>query len=443
KALEANKQALDLALANKDDEAIRVLLAAGPVTAEWLNAIRDNVQLQQKSSEASFAAATEAAGHAQTVLVVVALLALLFTVASGVVLTRSITLPLRKAQATADRIAAGDLTETIEVVGRDEAAQMLASIDNMQRSLRTVVGQVRDGVVSVSTASGQIAVGNQDLSSRTEEQASSLQETAASMEQMTSTVKQNADAARQANQLAVSASQVAARGGAVVGEVVTTMDAITASSKKISEIITVIDGIAFQTNILALNAAVEAARAGEQGRGFAVVAGEVRNLAQRSAQAAREIKTLISDSVEKVASGSRLVNDAGTTMGEIVQSVQRVTDLIGEITSATLEQSSGISQVNEAVVQLDQTTQQNAALVEESTAAAQSLREQAEALAAAVAMFKLSRDEAAQAITQAQSSAQRVVRAAAPRPAARIEPRVRADSQARPAARDEGEWKEF
>jgi methyl-accepting chemotaxis protein len=227
------------------------------------------------------------------------------------------------------------------------------------------------------------------LSSRTEQQASNLQQTAASMEQMTSVVNQNAETARQANQLAMGATQVAAKGGAVVGEVVTTMDAITASSRKIADIIGVIDGIAFQTNILALNAAVEAARAGEQGRGFAVVAAEVRTLAQRSAQAAREIKGLIGESVDKVETGSRLVADAGQTMGEIVQQVKRVSDLIGEITSATLEQSNGIGQVNQAVTQLDQMTQQNAALVEQSAAAAQSLRDQASHLTDAVAVFKL------------------------------------------------------
>jgi methyl-accepting chemotaxis protein len=257
------------------------------------------------------------------------------------------------------------------------------------------VSQVRESVESVTTASREIAQGNADLSSRTEQQASNLQQTAASMEQMTSSVKQNADAARQANQLASSASTVAAKGGAVVGQVVSTMDEISASSRKIADIIGVIDGIAFQTNILALNAAVEAARAGEQGRGFAVVASEVRNLAQRSAQAAREIKGLISTSVEKVENGSRLVNEAGTTMDEIVAQVKRVTDLIGEITSSTLEQSNGIGQVNQAVTQLDQMTQQNAALVEQSAAAAESLKDQAARLATAVAVFHLGRSDAA------------------------------------------------
>jgi methyl-accepting chemotaxis protein len=257
------------------------------------------------------------------------------------------------------------------------------------------VTEVRQSVESVTTASREIAQGNADLSSRTEQQASNLQQTAASMEQMTSAVKQNADAARQANQLATAASTVAAKGGTVVGQVVSTMDEITSSSRKIADIIGVIDGIAFQTNILALNAAVEAARAGKQGRGFAVVASEVRNLAQRSAQAAREIKGLISTSVEKVENGSRLVNEAGSTMDEIVAQVKRVTDLIGEITSSTLEQSNGIGQVNQAVTQLDQMTQQNAALVEQSAAAAESLKEQAARLAKAVAVFHLNRGDTA------------------------------------------------
>ncbi len=266
----------------------------------------------------------------------------------------------------ARQVAHGDLGVTVVINRRDEIGQLQQAIGQMASDLNRVVGNVAQISGTLSTASGEIAQGNLDLSTRTEEQASSLQQTASSMEQMTASVRTNADNARQANQLAASAFEAAAKGGAVVGQVVSTMEGITAASKKIAEIITVIDGIAFQTNILALNAAVEAARAGEQGRGFAVVAGEVRSLAQRSAQAAREIKSLISDSVEQVANGSRLVNDAGQTMSDIVNQVQRVTDLIGEITSSTLEQSSGIGQVNQAVTQLDQMTQQNAALVEQS-----------------------------------------------------------------------------
>jgi methyl-accepting chemotaxis protein len=258
----------------------------------------------------------------------------------------------------------------------------------MQNSLSRIVGEVRNSTDSIGTASQQIASGNQDLSARTEQAASNLQETAASMEQLTSTVRQSADAARQANQLAASAAEIAVRGGQVVGQVVTTMDEINHSSKKISDIIGVIDGIAFQTNILALNAAVEAARAGEQGRGFAVVAGEVRNLAQRSAEAAKEIKGLIGASVDKVEAGSKLVADAGQTMSEIVGSVQRVSDIIGEITAASGEQSDGIGQVNVAVTQLDQMTQQNAALVEESAAAAESLKDQAQRLAQVIQIFR-------------------------------------------------------
>jgi len=273
----------------------------------------------------------------------------------------------------------------------------------MRDSLAQVVGQVRQGTDTIATASSQIAAGNMDLSSRTEQQASSLEETAASMEELTSTVKQNADNARQANQLAVSASGVAVKGGHVVAQVVNTMSAINTSSKKIVDIIGVIDGIAFQTNILALNAAVEAARAGEQGRGFAVVAAEVRNLAQRSAAAAKEIKTLIGDSVDKVEEGSKQVAEAGKTMDEIVGSVKRVTDIMAEITAASQEQTAGIEQINQAITQMDQVTQQNAALVEEAAAAAASLQEQASGLSQVVSVFKLDSQQASQQVNYAPS----------------------------------------
>ncbi len=292
--------------------------------------------------------------------------------------------PSRAMQAM-NEVAAGNLGVDL---GQPAQGSLLHALQTMVNSLRSTVTQVRQATDSINTASVEIATGNQDLSARTEQTASNLQQTAASMEQLTSTVRQSADAARQANQLAASAAEIAQRGGSVVSQVVTTMDEINTSSKKINDIIGVIDGIAFQTNILALNAAVEAARAGEQGRGFAVVAGEVRNLAQRSAQAAKEIKGLIGASVEKVETGSRLVADAGQTMSEIVGSVQRVTDIIGEITAAAGEQSDGIGQVNTAVSQLDQMTQQNAALVEESAAAAQSLKDQASRLADVVQVFR-------------------------------------------------------
>jgi methyl-accepting chemotaxis protein len=301
----------------------------------------------------------------------------------------SIVEPINAAKRAAQIIAAGDLSQAIDVQGNDEAADLLRSLAQMQDALRSLIGQVRHSTDSIGTASAEIATGNQDLSARTEQTASNLQQTASSMEQLTGTVRQSADSARQANQLASSAAEVAARGGVVVSQVVATMEDINASSKKIADIIGVIDGIAFQTNILALNAAVEAARAGEQGRGFAVVASEVRSLAQRSAEAAKEIKGLIGASVEKVEGGSRLVADAGQTMKEIVGSVQRVSDIIGEITAAASEQSEGIGQVNGAVTQLDQMTQQNAALVEESAAAAESLKEQAVKLAQVVGTFKV------------------------------------------------------
>ncbi|HEU4620677.1 MAG TPA: methyl-accepting chemotaxis protein [Burkholderiaceae bacterium] len=334
--------------------------------------------------------------------------------------THSVTSPVNHALDMVNRVANGDLTGNLNSDKRDELGDLTRGLGRMTESLRRLIDEVRNGVEAVSGASNEIAVGNMDLSSRTEQQASSLQETASSMEQLSSTVKNNADTARQANQLAASASQVAEKGGSVVDQVVNTMGEISGASKKIAEIIGVIDGIAFQTNILALNAAVEAARAGEQGRGFAVVAGEVRNLAQRSAEAAKEIKSLISESVGRVETGSQLVGEAGQVMTEIVTSVRRVTDLIGEITSATLEQSSGIEQVNQAVTQLDQTTQQNAALVEQSAAAAQSLKDQAAALNQAISQFRV--DGATRVAMVSAEPAASLARA--PRPAAM--PRVAA-----------------
>jgi methyl-accepting chemotaxis protein len=306
-------------------------------------------------------------------------------------LTLSITRPLTQAVSIAETVAAGDLSSTIVADGNDETAQLLIALRTMNDNLLKIVGQVRMGTDTIATASSQIASGNLDLSGRTEQQAGSLEETASAMEELTSTVKQNADNARQANQLAVSASEVAIQGGNVVGQVVDTMGSINASSRKIVDIISVIDGIAFQTNILALNAAVEAARAGEQGRGFAVVASEVRSLAQRSSAAAKEIKTLIDDSVAKVDVGSKLVQQAGETMNEVVVSVKRVTDIVGEISSASQEQSTGIGQVGQAITQMDEATQQNAALVEQAAAAAQSLQDQATRLAQVVSVFKLAR----------------------------------------------------
>jgi methyl-accepting chemotaxis protein len=318
-------------------------------------------------------------------LIAVALGALLaFTV------TRSIVQPVQRGKQAAESIADGDLTHPIEASGNDETGQLLQALATMQSRLATIVGNVRHNAEGVATASVEIASGNNDLSARTEQQASALQQTAASMEELGSTVRQNADNARTANQLAMSASTVAQQGGDVVAEVVETMKGINDSSRKIADIISVIDGIAFQTNILALNAAVEAARAGEQGRGFAVVAGEVRSLAGRSAEAAKEIKGLIGTSVERVERGTALVDKAGATMSEVVASIRRVTEIMGEISAASSEQSQGVSQVGEAITQMDQATQQNAALVEQSAAAADSLKTQAGQLVDAVAVFRLS-----------------------------------------------------
>ncbi|HZW13052.1 MAG TPA: methyl-accepting chemotaxis protein [Noviherbaspirillum sp.] len=396
--------------------------------------------------------AKEADGHyrtAKTVMLSLAGLAILMAAAAAIWVTRSITRPLNHAVDVARTVASGDLTSHITVTSRDETGQLMQALKDMNESLVRLVGQVRVGTDTIATASSQISAGNQDLSSRTEEQASSLEETASSMEELTATVKQNADNARQANQLAMTASSVAVQGGTVVSDVVQTMGAINESSRKIVDIITVIDGIAFQTNILALNAAVEAARAGEQGRGFAVVAAEVRNLAQRSAGAAKEIKELISDSVEKVDAGAKLVDQAGTTMDEIVESVKRVTDIMAEITAASQEQTAGIEQVNQAIGQMDQVTQQNAALVEEAAAAADAMQDQAAKLAQIVGTFKLDRAAAALADPSPQKKiatsrpATAIARQPAARKAGRAIPAPAPSRQVAAAAKPGDDWEEF
>ncbi|WP_050874933.1 methyl-accepting chemotaxis protein [Comamonas testosteroni] len=355
--------------------------------------------------------------RAVSLLVVAAAIAVLVALGAGIWLVRSIRAPLEQAVQAADRVANGDLSGVIRVEGEDETGRLLGALERMQSSLVQTVRTVRQNAEGVASASSQIASGNADLSSRTEEQASALEQTAASMEQLGSTVRQNADNARAANQMAVNASQVAAQGGAVVAEVVETMKGINNSSQQIADIITVIDSIAFQTNILALNAAVEAARAGEQGRGFAVVAGEVRTLAQRSAEAAKEIKALINTSVQRVEQGTQLVDKAGATMADIVSAISRVTDLMTEISAASQEQSQGVAQVGEAVTQMDQTTQQNAALVEESAAAAGALRKQAQDLVQAVAVFQLPGAAAYEQSPKTVSRAAAPVKAAAAAPA--------------------------
>jgi len=416
-----------------------------------LAAVSADIDFNVRGAESARKAADTTYSRLTAVLYGVSVAALLVAVCLAWLITASLTRQLggepSYVAGLAKEIAVGNLAVDVAVRSGDSTS-LVATMRDMRDSLAKIVGQVRSSADSISTGSAEIASGNQDLSSRTEQQASSLEETAASMEELTATVKQSADSARQANQLASSASAAAEKGGDVVQQVVTTMDQISTSSKKIAEIINVIDGIAFQTNILALNAAVEAARAGEQGRGFAVVAGEVRNLAQRSAQAAREIKTMISESVGAVETGSRLVSDAGVSMAEIVDQVKRVTDLIAEITSAAQEQSSGIGQVNEAVTQMDQVTQQNAALVEQSAAAAASLRQQAEDLAQAVSVFRINGTQARQVIERAQVSAKASVARSAPaRPSVAAKPTVtrKAPSVVAPRAAADGhqDWEEF
>src|SRR5450830_162904 len=387
-----DKKQMELAEGSEADIMAARKLAVGEVAQTFSAVLGDlskNVDINIDGADKSTSAAAVSYQQALIVSGVVIVIALLMGAMLAVLVTRSIPQPLSTGVTVAEAVAQGDLTSKFDIHGRDEPADLLRALQHMNDRLVDIVGQVRLSSDSIATGSAEIATGNADLSQRTEQQASNLEETAASMEELNSTVKTNADTAQQASRLATDATQAAEQGGAVVGRVVATMQDISASSKKISDIIGVIDGIAFQTNILALNAAVEAARAGEQGRGFAVVASEVRSLAGRSAEAAKEIKSLIGASVEKVENGTVLVDEAGQSMDGIVNQVKRVSQLINEISSASMEQSSGISQIGDAVNQLDQVTQQNAALVEESAAAADSLKNQSQRLAELVAVFNL------------------------------------------------------
>ena len=422
----AFKEALAQILAFNTEGAAKILSGRiDPLNQQTLAQINKLVNLQLAASNQVIGSSEGAVKSLMYLLFGLGAAAVALGVVCAIVITRSITVPLAGAVVVAQRVASGELSSEVVVVGRDETSELLQALRDMNDSLATTVGEVRAGSELITTAAHEIAAGNADLSARTETQASSLEETASSMEELTSTVKQNADNARQANQLAVSASSVAEKGGNVVSQVVSTMGSIKESSSRIVDIIGVIDGIAFQTNILALNAAVEAARAGEQGRGFAVVASEVRNLAQRSAGAAREIKELISDSVDKVDAGSRLVDEAGHTMELVVTSIRQVADIMGEITAATQEQSNGIEEVNQAITQMDEMTQQNAALVEEAAAAAESMQEQAEILARAVSIFKLASD----------GSRAAAAGAAAPRPAAKAASKPIVTPAPKPVAR--------
>lgn len=425
-----------------------------PVHEKWISSLSALAEHQKQNMLKAQAESESSYSTAQASMLIAGILTISLGALAALFITRTITVPLQRAADIADVIAGGDLSGTIEPGGRDEAGQLVNSLKSMQGNLVNTVNRIKQGTETISTASREIASGNADLSARTESQASSLEETASSMEELTTTVKQNAENARQANQLVVSASDHALKGGRVVGQVVDTMGSIKESSRKIVDIIGVIDGIAFQTNILALNAAVEAARAGEQGRGFAVVAAEVRNLAQRSAGAAKEIKGLIGDSVEKVDAGSKLVDEAGRTMDEIVTSVKHVADIMSEISAASVEQSSGIEEVNQAIAQMDEMTQQNAALVEQAAAAAQSMQDQSVRLAQAVDVFKLEYGSAAALAPvepQAHRAAlQRPARAASPTRSvsAPAKPSVSASAMATPKVRQPtpaagDDWEEF
>ncbi|MGK5027133.1 methyl-accepting chemotaxis protein [Janthinobacterium sp. RB2R34] len=442
--------ALGKALREGNAEQVDALMMTGLSRLySTMNAASEKLTQYQITSAANMYAASQAKYNTQLSIAIASLvIGLLMIVVSTMLLLRAIFRPLDQALRHFDAISDGNLANDIVIERHDEMGTLLDGLKQMQERLSTTVRGVRDGSGAIATASNEIAAGNLDLSSRTEQQASSLEETASSLEELTSTVKQNSDNARQANQLAVSASDVAVKGGALVAQVITTMGTISDSSKQIADIIGVIDGIAFQTNILALNAAVEAARAGEQGRGFAVVATEVRNLAHRSASAAKDIKQLIEASVQNVGTGSDLVAQTGTTMEEIVASIRRVTDIMGEISAAGREQELGINQINQAVAEMDTVTQQNAALVEEAAAASESMQDQAAALAEMVSRFKL---DASHSVPTAQPVLRRPVVAAAARPAAARRPALKLAKPvaaakprpAKPAADSSGDWEEF
>ena len=437
------KQAMSMSTSFRNEDAAQVIMnELDPTIQKALFELGRLIDIQKKANQEAIATATLTGDRVANTVYIVNVLALLMAVVVAWAITRSIGGPLGESVLVAKRVASGDLTSRIEAEGRDEAAELLRALRDMNEGLGRMVTQIRAGAESIAVGAGQVAAGNQSLSSRTEEHASSLEETASTLEEFTTTVKQNAERAGQASQLAASASVTAQKGGEVVNKVVTTMQEVSSSSKRISDIIAVIDGISFQTNILALNAAVEAARAGEQGRGFAVVASEVRSLAQRSASSAKEIRGLIENSVNRIEAGAKLVDQAGRTMDELVSSVRKVAEIMTEIASASHEQSSGIEQINKAITQMDTVVQMNASLVEEATAAATSMANQATALARSVAEFQVADDVPGAAVSiEPQPAAPATV---LPRPAEEPK-RVAAAAPREPvlAGPDADEWKEF
>ncbi|MCC7596422.1 MCP four helix bundle domain-containing protein [Janthinobacterium sp. FW305-129] len=439
---------LALSKAGELDAARDFLMQSQPVIKELVDALAAHHSYNESLATRGAAEGAATAASARWISLGLALAVTALVAGMGLLLARHIASSLESAIGVARTIAGGDLSAQISATSNDEVGQLMNAMAEMSGSLVRIVSEVRSGTDTISTASGEIAMGNLDLSARTEQQAGSLEETASAMEELTATVRQNADNARQAQQMAVSASDKAQRGGQVMDDVIRTMEAIDSASNKIADIIGVIDGIAFQTNILALNAAVEAARAGEQGRGFAVVATEVRNLAHRSAAAAKEIKTLIGDSVQQVGQGGKLVRQAGAAMTEVVDTVRSVTDIVSEISAASVEQSTGIEEINHAITQMDEVTQQNAALVEEAAAASQSLQEQAGILAGVVGTFKLAHGQAGAAARPAPPQAPRAP--AAPRPAQRkaslklvATPAPGQSKGTAPAVADSGDWEVF
>ncbi len=439
---------LALSKAGELDAARDLLMQNQPIIKELVDAFAAHHGYNEKLANMGAAEGSATAASARWISISVALAVMVLVAGMGLLLARRIVASLTSAVGVAHTIAGGDLSVQISATSNDEVGQLMTALADMSGSLVRIVSEVRSGTETIGTASSEIAAGNLDLSARTEQQAGSLEETASAMEELTATVRQNSDNARQAKQMAVSASDKAVRGGEVMGDVIRTMEAIDSASNKIADIISVIDGIAFQTNILALNAAVEAARAGEQGRGFAVVATEVRNLAHRSAAAAKEIKTLISDSVEQVEQGGKLVQQAGAAMTEVVDTVRSVTDIVSEISAASAEQSTGIDEINRAITQMDEVTQQNAALVEEAAAASQSLQEQAGNLASVVGAFKLAHDQAsaAQHSTPVRQAPAPAAKPPAARKAAPLKLVTRRDpgpASSKASASAGGDWEEF